>query len=80
MQADTVLKKELGVLHLDLYTAGRTGLALGLAWAFETSNPTPSDTLLPTKPQLLQNSHTSNPSQVVLLSDDLAFNYVSLWG
>ena len=79
MQADTVLKKELGVLHLDLYTAGRTGLALGLlAWSFETSNPTPCDTVPPTKPQLLQKSHTSNPSQVVPFPDDLAFNYVSL--
>ena len=38
---------------------------LGLAWAFEASKPTFSNTLPPTRPHLFQPDHISNPSQVV---------------
>lgn len=36
MEADAVLERELGVLHLDPQAAGKESKALGLAWASET--------------------------------------------
>ena len=56
-QADMVLEKELRVLHLDWQAAGRE--TPDLARAFETSKPTPSDILPPTRTYLLQQVHTS---------------------
>ena len=50
MQADMVLEKALRVLHPDLQAAGResdTGPG-----SVETSKPTASDTLPPTRPRL----------------------------
>ena len=38
--------------YILIYSQGKTE-TLSLAWAFETTNPTPSDTLPPTKPHLL---------------------------
>jgi hypothetical protein len=52
-----VLEKELRVLHLDWQAAGRE--TPDLARAFETSKPTPSDILPPTRTYLLQQVHTS---------------------
>jgi hypothetical protein len=37
------------------------GETLGLAWAFESSNPTPGDTLLPTRP-----NHSNNARSPIL--------------
>jgi hypothetical protein len=52
---------------------GREGLGLGLAKSSESLKPTPSDTLLPTRPHLLN-------LYVMLLSNDQAFKNISLWG
>lgn len=46
---------------------------MGLAWAFETPELTLSDILPPIWPHLLQQSHNSNPFQVVPLPDDQPF-------
>lgn len=63
------------------YHAGnRKRKTLGLAEAWETPEPTLSDTLLPTRPHLLNQATPPNPSQVVPLPKDQAFNYRSLWG
>jgi hypothetical protein len=45
MQADMVLEKEPRVLYLDWLAAEEERVILGLAWASETSKPTPCDTL-----------------------------------
>jgi hypothetical protein len=51
------LEKELRVLHPDWRAAGRIS-DTGLAWASETSKPTLSDILLPTRPHSLHQDHT----------------------
>ena len=43
------------LLYLDLWAAGR--VTLDLVRAFETSKPTPTDTLPSTQPHLLQQGH-----------------------
>lgn len=63
MQADTVLEKELTVLHLDPQTARRG--TLGLAWLFETSKPTHSDILSPQTPYLPQYPNNVTPYETV---------------
>ena len=69
MQADTVLEKELKILHLDPQAAGRE-CNTGQAWASETSEPTHLVT------QFLQQSHTysnkATPPTTLLP--------ISLWG
>ena len=72
--------EEPRALHPHPQAAGRERETLGLAWAFETSNPTPSDILPPIRPHLLQQGHTPIPPQVVPLPNDQAFKYMSLWG
>ena len=49
------------LLHLDAQAAGRQRETLGLAWAFETSKPTLSDTLPPARPHLLILSNSATP-------------------
>lgn len=39
-------------------------VTLGLAWSLENSKPTSSGTLLPTRPHLLQEEHTSNSATI----------------
>ena len=58
VQADTVLEEELRGLHPDLRQVAES---LSLAWAFETSKPTPGDTLPPTRPHLLILSNSAAP-------------------
>ena len=48
-QADMVLEKSVGVLHLVL----QEEKTLGLAWALETSKATSNYTLVPIRPHLL---------------------------
>jgi hypothetical protein len=50
-QADMVLEKLMRVPCSDSQAAGRE--SLGVAWAFETSNPTSSDMLPLPRPHLL---------------------------
>jgi hypothetical protein len=66
MESDKVLEKDSRVLHLDQQAAGRK--RLGLALAFETSKPTPSDTPPSTRPHLL----------IVSLPGDQAFKSMRL--
>jgi hypothetical protein len=67
---------------------------LGLAWAFEISKPTPSDTLPPTRhtspnkatpapskvSPTTKHGHSTQPSKVAPLPDDQTFKSMSLWG
>ena len=53
---------------------------LDLAWAFETSKPTPSDSSHPIKANLLQQGHIFQSFPNSLLPGDKIFNYASLWG
>jgi hypothetical protein len=57
MQVDTVLEKELRVLHLDLQAAGRES---DWAWLeyLSPQSPPPTAVLPPTRPHLLQQGHT----------------------
>jgi hypothetical protein len=55
-----VLEKELRVLHPEPPAQRET---LDLAWASETSKPTLSDTLPPTRPHLLILSNSATPSE-----------------
>lgn len=59
------------ILHL---THKKIESLLGMAWTFETRKPTLSDTPTPTRPT------PPNLSQIVLLTADQAFKYMSLWG
>jgi hypothetical protein len=50
IQSDMVLEKELRILQVYPQVEERERVTLGLAGAYETSKPTLSDTLPPTRP------------------------------